>query len=461
MAAIQPTTTFDDLMFDDTLREILVHLDNFDLFAVAAVNTSFKRNAQAVISSRYQQERFKIFIRCDTMWDAQKGAILQKMRLPSVLRYFGKFVNSVDICVGRRDVFPALLGLIDQYCVDSLDELSMHRIYFTAHDVSKLQPILKRLTTLNLHNCVWRSMPVGEQMSLACSELQTLRVTYNPDCYYFASSAFVTGVAFPKLKCFSIENCGGTTIKSIQKMLEVNPQLNELNIVLCNQVSDEILPSIVRNVPQIEKISFRSIYPTKNFIKNAKNLKELTELKSLDMFCCYKRILPVIGELAAAHVPLECLKLEQFVLNQEVFNGISKLGKLKELHLIDIDDDGGQGMECSDGMLKMIRNLSELTHLRLHVAAFVGDELVEIIRCAPKLHKLILELQVSEQSLHEVCEAVIDGEVYNDILDVLATREGMCCLEITFIPAWQQFLNVPITVLKANEDKLKIIFKEK
>lgn len=62
---VQPTTTIEDLD-DRLLREVFTCLDEYALACSADVNAKFKRNAHAVISSRYKHKRFHISVgECD------------------------------------------------------------------------------------------------------------------------------------------------------------------------------------------------------------------------------------------------------------------------------------------------------------------------------------------------------------------------------------------------------------
>lgn len=439
---IQRKTTIEDLN-DHVVREVLANLDDFALFCIADVNSTFNFNARAVISSRYKNKRFHVSIQNDKISKLPEEPNFERIHLPTptFLRNFGRFLNSLHINMSRQS-FHDMLESIHQNCGDSLKELSLERVDLTADHIPKMRPVLSRLTTLKLLECSWESEAVGVEMSSYCSLLEELSIK---NCCRTgdADMSFFNGVAFPKL--FTTEFCGlNFTTESIRNMLAANPQLKELRINYCSQVTSEDFPAIVRHVPQIEKISLMHIFPVFDLDENARCLKHLTSLKSLQMNLHGISISPTITEMAAAHVPLEYLELSDFRSNREFFYGISEFKKLRTLKLRCGD------LHFSRAMFYAIRHLTELTHLELEVAPMCENNLLETIRCAPKLRKLVLELPRDQQK-------VLNENEYKAILDLLVRRAETSHLHIE-IKARRDVLDLPIELLTANGELFTIAF---
>lgn len=438
---IQPKTTIGDLN-DHVVREVFANLDDFALFCIADVNTTFNRNARAVIALRYKHKRFHISIQEDNICKLSTEPTFERMQLPAstFLRNFGFSLNSLHIHMSRKS-FHDMLELIDHYCGESLCELSLERIDLTADHIPKMRPLLSRLTTLKLLECSWESEAVCVKMSSFCSQLEDLSIK-NVCRSGVADMSFFNNVAFPKL--FTAEFCGlNFTAESIQGMLAANSQLKELSINYCSQIASEDFPAIVRNVQQIEKISLMRIFPIFELDRNTQCLRHLTSLKSLQMNFHGISISPIITGMAAAHVPLEYLELSDFRSDREFFHGISEFKRLHTLKLRHGD------LHFSRAMFYAIRHLTKLTHLELEIAPMCENNLLEIIRCAPKLRKLILELPRDQRKVLNVNE-------YEAIVDLLARREEKSHLQIE-IKARRHVLDLPIE-LTANENKLTIIF---
>lgn len=171
------------------------------------------------------------------------------------------------------------------------------------------------------------------------------------------------------------------------------------------KITSQIFLSIVQHASKIEKISITGIKRDADFIRSATSLKHLKALKSLKIDCCGLSISPVIRELAAAHVPLESLQIIDCQWNPELSGGISGLGKLKSLVLNVVEN-----VNFSDGIFTMLRKLCDLTYLHMNVVDdLLGADLMEIMRCTPKLSKL--ELRLTNRY-----DVVLDKTEYRDIL---------------------------------------------
>lgn len=197
-----------DRLNDDVLREIFVHLHDLDLFAVADVCSTFKRNAQAEFSSRYKHKRLKISVQ-DPSWIESTDNFFTENRihpghLSSVLRNFGPLMNSFGM---HWDNSPHMqvsraMELIYQYRDATLNELCLRNIVFNANDISNIRPLIQVLKGLELERCIWAPKSLAFNFFPVCSKLHSLSINYG------AKFDFYNRVTFPQLKSFAIKNCG-------------------------------------------------------------------------------------------------------------------------------------------------------------------------------------------------------------------------------------------------------------
>lgn len=388
---IASTTTINNLC-DDDLREIFRYLSASELHVTTNVCRTFNRNARAELPSRYKVVDFSDYP--DDYDPANNGFNLRQFA--PVLQRFGSSIVSIGVYTREHSAkTPHLLNLLIRYCSKSLKSLRLQGIRFTSDMILKLRPILSRLEVLQLTSCTWKLEPLPTEMLSFCSELQEITICKNKDV-----------------------------------------------------TTTQIIRAIVSHIPQIEKIKVgNNRGNVSDFVETAKQLKRLTALKLLYIDCDEEYITPVLKELAAARVPLEHLQLGNFYSDAEFVNEMSKWKQLKMFGL-----EYADFLELAD-VLTILRNLSELTELRLCVVAVPAYALAEIVKCAPKLRKLEWILPIDFYILPRPQSFEID--VFSQILDVLANRkEKSPALLLSLDPAIE--LNVPDELRKANEGLLKI-----
>lgn len=143
-------------------------------------------------------------------------------------------------------------------------------------------------------------------------------------------------------------------------------------------------------------------------------MKRFTALKVLGIDCDDESFSTVLKDFTAAHIPLEYLSLSNSCPDREFVHEISKWKQLKKLKL-----DGVGDLKLSDAMT-IVRNLSELTKLMITSNSILTTDLLEIVRCAPKLRKLKYYLGESA--------ATLDEDLFMKIRDVVAKRNEKCPL---------------------------------
>lgn len=428
---------------DHVLQKTFGHLDQYDLSDVAGVCSTFQRNAQAVFGLRYKTIDYIFqFHRtdCDCMYHRD-----DMYRLNSALRNFGSLINSLVICLTDtpHNRSAEVMELMNRYCGANLKEFYLMHGRFTSELILTMQSLLSQIQRLYLYECRWESPSWTDitKMFSFCSELELLWIKSARN-FHEEPFDFQIRVTIPKLKSYSIEDCKGIKKKSIEKFLKMNTFLEKIQIIGCQKITNRILPSIVKHQPQLKSISFMYTPSTSDFVENAKCLRNLSALTSLQLDCNFLAISSLLNELSAARIPLEMLALSQFTSNEEFVTGFSGLKKLKKLVMI-----GANKMKMPE-ITEIILNLSELNTLTLALHALRASDLVEIIRCAPKLNDLVFYIHLTDSS-------TLDGNWYMKILDVVTKRTEKCRLDITL---WgkNDVLNVADELLQTNQEFLQI-----
>lgn len=450
-SAHRKKTTIHDLD-DHVLRLVFEHLEDFDLPAIANVCTTFKHNAQAVFSLRYKSRTYWFYPEGDDRFDL-KGNLRERRvkdnlpKLRSILQNFGALINSLSIGSSGEDKNHSqeIMDWINRYCGAALKSLTLFDIWLTSSTIIKIQPLLSGLQEIDMDGCRWESTSWTDisQMFSFCSELKSLWFT-NPRNFDGESFNFQVRVKIPKLVTFGLEQCYGIKKKSIEKFLKMNPQLQDISINECTKITSRILPSVVMYAPRLEWFSFSENVFTSDFLKNAKSLKHLSALKELHMSCDFQSISSFIVELGAARIPLETLSLAEFNWDEKIATGMVGLQKLKTLDIMHAGN-----LKVSQ-ITKIVSNLCELVHLTVDVDDLTATNLVEILRCGPKLGYLNL-------FTYHGGSITIDTKLYMEILAVVVKRKEKCHLKICFLSSDEKIkLNVSEELLQANQESLQI-----
>lgn len=385
-------------------------MNDEDLCIVADVCSSFRRNAQTEFSLRYNQKYigYRIISR-------------EFSRLLSVLRHFGPQIRFLRIIL--HDSTPnssqKLLEFIIRYCGETLDGLSLRNIIFTTRLTPQLRSLFSRLRELNAYKCWWESYIVGTKMFSSCQEMLALAFQEIRDFDGYAILPIRDNI--PKLKSVCIIECDSRLgLDYIKKFLEVNPQLLEIEIKISEPESNHMIRYIVQCCPHIGKLRFDGNCQPENFIENAKLLKRATALKLLSIRCAKKPFSPVLSELVAARISLECLQLHTFTSDQALVDGILAMKELKTLELSE-----GKYMKMDD-ILIIISNLNELTNLKLIIPSLSPGDLMDIVRIAPKLRFLGYEHGYGHER-HTVDEKQFhlkfDEPKFKKMLEVVKSRK--------------------------------------
>lgn len=426
-----PTTILD--LNGHVLCEVFKNMDEIDLSAIADVCLKFRWNALAVFSLWYKDRYFSA---CN---------MIEQSRDRSILRKFGPAINSLEVRFSKNPFMNSqrIMETIVQHCGETLIDLRLEDFTFTSDMISSLESLIKRSRILRTVHC---QNDASEMLSL-CTEFRTLSMV-NVQNIYSKHLNFLIPLTILRLKSLNIIRCHSIQNGTIEKFLHANPQLEEVKIEWCDQITDRIFESVAKYAPQIEKFSMRS-YDRLDFVKSAVHFKKLTALKWLEIYCGNELISPVINELAAAHVPLKCLILSEFIASRKLFNGISQLKQLETLQFF----NGTNVHLHIRGIVQMVGCLTKLSDLRFFgFHNLTTTDFLKIIRCAPKLR----HLQFFPNQTFGI-------DLYLEICELVRKREEMCRLEINLQSDVQSNLQssspfIPEELLEANSHLLKITF---
>lgn len=434
---IAKSTTIYDLN-DFVIRKIFGYLSDFDLFNVADACSLFRENAQAAFHHRYRSDSFNISV-CSNdesvFWNDTQ-VHLHLHRLPAILRIFGSSMRSLGIALNKyaHKHSQKVIELIVQYCGMTLTELSLAHFELSVELVPVMRPLLSRLQKLQLFWCFWLPDLAESDMLSSCTNLHTLSISGKSGCDPLYSQA-----QFPKLESFTLSGCNKSHSGTIEDFLTKNPQLKEFAITSCSFVDIDVFQSIANHTPQIERVTFLfngSLMGHGQASEYAADLKRLTALKSLKIEC-KAWLLPLITELAAAHIPLEHLALWNCKLSGSgIVNEIAELSQLKKLELVvDIHK-----------LNREKRKFIGLAHLNPSVDVIWDYNLVEYVRNTPEIAEIAFVSWNEDDFIWHKINSLADSQTKQKNLD---TREckGSVCKRFVHVPkktvqAYEQFLQI-------------------
>lgn len=445
IASTPSVTTINDLN-DHVLREIFEYLTNLELCDIADVCSNFKRNAQAEFALRNKTSQIVV---------ANENHVIENVFplqcTPALFRNFGSSISSLEIDInGGVEKSEQVMEVMIQYSetLATLNELSLKDVLFTPRVVPKLQRLLLRLQVLKIwyYTDVWAWIPKSLQTELFsyCSELRALVLMGH------SITLCNTRVSFPILRSFYVRDSNRIENDVVENLLKTSPQLKEIHFVKCNNIHDETLvQSIAQYTPDIELISIKksSVVILGNYVHNTEPWRQLTKLKSLHWYCEGTSFSPILKEIVASQIPLECFQLSSFRSDAEFVRGIVELKRLKKIKFV-----SAMKMALSD-ILEIVSNLCELTELTvIYSYCLTITDLPEVLRRGPKLQKIQCEITM---------QAVItfDDNLFIEIRDMIAARDEKLPLNLELVcqfPHEELHPNVSGKLLNANEDIFRI-----
>lgn len=414
-------TVFSDLN-DDCILEVFKHLDMVDWCSAADVSHRFRQNARR----HFTLLDFKDDVLCidaDTIYlwtktlikERYARAILieneppnQKLLLVSkVLRNFEFLVRSVEIFIHMlRGPCPSeiqstyekhIFELISLHCTSSLVELTLYCCNISIRTENALRPLLLHLNKLSLRKCIY-SRRFAQMLSIWSPEMRELLLIqdhHGNKTSYEMQVDVILRQSFPKLVLLSLEKINNVKNNDLEEFLKLNPQLKKIGLIGCKNLDSSYFKSLATYVPNIEGIQIDGLSKV-----NGTNLKYLSKfncLHTLKLFHDYKQsdrpvapdtfMLSVLNEIHASNVRLQHLHvvcLREFTSTEQLVDTIVKFKTLKDVWLV-----GVPSLEISH-ILRICKELDELSDLQLNGLKFImtATDLLEIIKCAPKLQSL-------------------------------------------------------------------------
>lgn len=211
------------------------------------------------------------------------------------------------------------------------------------------------------------------------------------------SFEFILRRSFPKLASISFSHTNNLKNHDLDEFLQLKwIQLQLLDIVVfdCRNVDGSIFEFFAKYTPKIEAIQIDCVSTT-----NCRNLKYFGMLKSIKRLklCSTRSDIPtdqtfipsLLNEIHLAHIQLQHLHVQlvenkNFMTTEQLVEAISKLRRLKTLHLGCIPN-----LKFSH-IIDLCKQLVQLAKLNLQENRIVmyPDDLLELMKCATELTSL-------------------------------------------------------------------------
>lgn len=221
-----------------------------------------------------------------------------------------------------------------------------------------------------------------------------------------------------------------------------------------------MIPHIVRNTPEIEKIVIHHLNKS-NFDKSGSlkvegykgiwELANLTKLKSLELHCGQIQVVPILEKLMAAQIPLGSLQLyclHKCNMNSEFADAISQFGQLKKLGISfarrSFDDEFVQ-----THLIPILKRLDGVTVLKIRRFQSQRTDAFNIVRNAPNLKKI-----KCLGSLERIISSPINMNWFRQMLDIVVERGQNVPLIWSF--RQDERIDVPMQQRIAYQDIIRI-----
>lgn len=450
-------TTIHDLN-DDCLLALFEYLGLQDLCAVADVCSRFRAIARASFAhSKPKTLDLPDDIGC--RFPSVHNKIL--LRTSRVLRNFGPFITDIfDFAKYCRSSPPDYLNdemcsecereffdLLIRYCSGTLTHLSLRRTLLPNEVVLKMRPLFRGIHKLGLFNRELPALSASWFPELRELELGNIipNQSFQYDCLH---------ETFPKLERISFHSLHGFMNYDIEKILQCNPKLKEIELDKCKNLGTNTLWAIAEYAKKVEKLNLNFHFQKPN--PNAKYFSGLHKLSSLALCLLFEPdyVTSVICEIAEAGIPLKYLRLgglwmEKNSSTQQAFiDGMSKLTKLETLVLVK-----SQGLNATD-INSICEHLKDLRELQLEsFVALTADDLLMLVGNAEKLEQVLLVDTFPIYDHGRKCNIIIDfdGKTFQKIVNIVKKRSKRTRLNI-YLNTDCYNVAIPDELAKANKD---------
>lgn len=417
---------------DDCLIDIFKRLPVRDLCSVAEVNTRFKQDAKYVFSALYK--RFHTLVLVLQSAKGRYEITLNEMR--SILKNFGSLI--IDLDVSKMSFKSThnnrILDLIIKYCAGALKELTLEWFSIKGNILQKLRPIFESLEKLSLDNCEINNS-IGSLLK-NCKELKKLKVC-NQD--YIDRNCNFIEQQFPQLESICFKSVDMIKESNLLALFTKNPNIKKIKIIRCEYITDKLFKLVADNLKDLEKLTVSLTNYSSSFTQNLEPIKNLENLKKLQLKCGHRSISTIISNLES-NDNLTHLVLGKTIADEQLIDSLCAMPNLSVLKLVAVQN-------FKESYLKEIgKNMCDLTELELTDCRGVSnDAIIKLVNQTKQLQTL---------SVHEV-EVNVDETLYNRLLEIVQAR-----LNKTKLVVSSDTVSIPKSMFIKNRDILEIMETE-
>lgn len=350
------------------------------------------------------------------------------------LRIFGDQIVSLKITtavfIPYRHISTELLRFIKQYCchLKTLELLEFDML----HDSSDITSLFNCIEDLTLYDCRIADCNPGPMVNLKRLVLD------GTICELWGD---ILWKHFPKLEDATLTLAQNLNNDSIVQFISWNPFLKRLSISQCYTVTSTIFKAVSK-LGSLREFEYM-FGGNPDFIDDVlqTHLNHLSPLKNLKVLKLDFKYLDSSNNFLETFITndigIEHLKLVRGFGDENLFENIAKLKKLKVLELIEI------GYLNEKHILNFAKNLKQLEKLSIngHIILTQRD-ITMIIREAKQLNQLEIDLP----------QFILTLPIYLELLDIIQKREGDNKLELT-VCGNNERVTVPDEVAKGKNEK--------
>lgn len=380
-------------LHNDCIKLCFRELTNVrDFLSAAEVCENFQANALACFPPAYK----KIVIHDWFYFDLPNG--LPTNRIKNFLFIFGHLIESIEwtstdtVYTDRRECIARnqnadieILHLISDYCGKTLKRFEIWNQFPNFETRSPF----KMLTKLELYNAPPLHFDLYSQ--LTCLQLSRYSTLGN----WLLKT-------FPNLKCLVFKRTNELNDDTVDRILTLNPQLENLDIMYCDKLTTSIFKNIGSRVPNLT--TFKIAGTQFSIDTNMMDLSQLKNLKTLSLECSCDSVGNLIDKLAENHIPIEQLVLNK--VTRDISDELMKLKRLKELRI------GGTADEI---LANIVKKQIALKKLNIFAASVSFDG----IKSALEHGKNLTELSVYINNTNRISFSL---HMYNTILKFVKDR---------------------------------------
>lgn len=382
------------MLNDDCLLKVLKCLPTLDLLQAEKVCWRFRSVAEMVYKSH------KVF-------DSEEYYMLDVPHLRSLLYNVGPYVQTVRVKFhfnSSRNV--QVLRFAALYC-SNVTVLQLCGIE-VSYRVKNVQNLFRSLTKLEIEACSVKDQDLI--YLLQASENNTITEIN------FSSNQLLNGKCLPLLSNVRVANlysCSNMQPRYFMNFLKENKDLEELNIVLCDQLNVDCIRQISK-LSNLKKLAISNGYSSIHLNSSYSALKELKSLRHLEIRYVNYGVLDNMLLEFSKEVPLEYLDLSCGPMTKTLLQALLNFTTLRGLKL-------NRKKDCDDEVIMKIAKLKTLEEFSIAACHNVSDEgVLQLVRLNPKIR--FVDVSYCHNLMPELVSALV--EITKDRSHVLTLRVG-------------------------------------